>query len=435
MKKRELKSISNCNKTAMALEKTSKILNSNFEPDETFKLILTELNDLYNYDTGCIYFLDGDGFKLKSVYPEQNRSIMPDTSEILEFSQDFIDKKSIIISSTDNSTPSLLKELGFDIFGHCSYIVAPMVLRSTLFGMILLLKNEKDYFSEEDRLILNSFSSVASYAVKDAELGNVFKLQLKALRENIVEKNEAYIKIKAQNEKILEADRVKNEFLANMSHELRTPLNAIIGFSEALSLKLFGDLTPKQEEYVHDIHSSGIHLLGMINDLLDIAKIEANEMKLCKEYFNITQVTKESVNIVTPLANKKNISIKVISEDENLEIYADQQKYQQIMYNLLSNSIKFTDDNGFVEVKIEASENVARVHVKDNGIGIDPKYHGKIFAKFQQVDSSYTRKQSSTGLGLTITKELIELHGGKIWIESKLNEGTTFTFELPVNER
>jgi signal transduction histidine kinase len=220
-----------------------------------------------------------------------------------------------------------------------------------------------------------------------------------------------------------------------MSHELRTPLNAIIGFSEALQLKLFGALTSKQEEYINDINSSGIHLLGMINDLLDISKIEANAMNLYKTNFNVLKSVNEVNNIVKALVHKKNIEISVNCSDENIEIYADEQKFHQIMYNLLSNAIKFTDENGKVIVGIKNEKDKLCVYVKDNGIGIDPKFHGKIFAKFQQIDNSYTRKQGSTGLGLTITKELIEMHGGKIFLQSKVNEGTTFTFEIPLKEQ
>jgi signal transduction histidine kinase len=255
---------------------------------------------------------------------------------------------------------------------------------------------------------------------------------LNALKDGIVEKNEAYKTIKEQNEKILEADRVKNEFLANISHELRTPLNSILGFSDILGAQLYGNLNSKQEEYINDIKVSATHLLGMINGILDMSKIEANAMKIVKSTFWISRAIDEVSNIVAPLAEKK--GIKIIKQmKEDFEVYADYQKIQQILYNLMSNAIKFTDENGEVELFATSNNKTFKLVVHDNGIGIDEKYHGKIFAKFVQLDSAYTKKESSTGLGLTITKELVELHGGKISLVSEVNNGSTFIVEIPHN--
>ena len=218
-----------------------------------------------------------------------------------------------------------------------------------------------------------------------------------------------------------------------MSHELRTPLNAIIGFSEALNLKIFGELNEKQSEYIGDIHSSGVHLLGMINDLLDLSKIESGKMQLSKEIFNVKSAVDEALNIVSPLLVQKKQNIKFECKDKFFEISADRRKFHQILYNLISNAIKFTPENGIIEIIAVKDGKNLRLSVKDNGIGIAPEFHEKIFGKFQQVDSSYSTKQGSTGLGLTITKELVKLHGGKIFLESKLSKGATFTFTLPVD--
>ena len=279
--------------------------------------------------------------------------------------------------------------------------------------------------------MLKTASCILSYTLKDAELSNVFKIQLKALKDGIIEKNAAYKTIKEQNEKILEADKIKNEFLANISHELRTPLNSILGFADILGAKLYGDLNFKQEEYVNDIKISATHLLGMINEILDMSKIEAHAMKIVKSNFWITRAIDEVCNIVSPLAEKKHIKItKVLTKD--FEVFADYQKIQQILYNLTSNAIKYTPENGQIDITATINENNFKLVVHDNGIGIDPKYHGKIFAKFVQLDSAYTKKESSTGLGLTITKELVELHNGKISLISEINNGSTFIVEIPV---
>jgi signal transduction histidine kinase len=412
------------------------ILNMDLSSEKTFATVLNAFNDVYEADLGIVTYIGSIGLEIKHLKSFDNEEYnVSQSKETGLQTRSFIKHKQPAIFSVNKNSNSILTELGMSFESNYSFMALPLIIKSALFGIIIILKKQKDFYSQEDLLTANALAGVCSYSVKDSELAEVFKIQLKSLKENILEKMHANEIIKEQNQKIKESDRLKSEFIANMSHELRTPLNAIIGFSEAMQLKLFGDLTPKQEEYINDIHSSGIHLLGMINDLLDISKIEANEMNLYKNNFNVYRAVNEVNNIIKALANKKNIEITIECKDENIEIYADEQKFHQIMYNLLSNAIKFTDEGGKVEAGISTKKGNLVVYVRDNGIGIEEKYHGKIFAKFQQVDSSYTRKQGSTGLGLAITKELIELHNGKIFIDSQINKGTTFTFELPLNEK
>ena len=217
--------------------------------------------------------------------------------------------------------------------------------------------------------------------------------------------------------------------MANISHELRTPLNAIIGFSQALDSKIFGDLNEKQAEYIKDIQISSLHLLGMINEILDISKLEANAMKFNPAKLNPTQVIQEVVNILEPLYKNKNIAVE-FNKDISANIQADYQKFQQILYNLLSNAIKFTGNGGKIEIHQEIKDNDYILKVKDNGVGIDKKYHNKIFKKFVHIDNIYSNTVHSTGLGLTITKELVKLHNGKITLESEVDKGTTFIMEF-----
>ena len=259
----------------------------------------------------------------------------------------------------------------------------------------------------------------------------MFKMQLKELQESIIDRAQAHATIKEQNEKILEADKVKSEFLANTSHELRTPLNAIIGFSEVLSRQLFGPLNEKQAEYIRDIHVSGLHLLGMINEILEISKLESRALKLTPSNFSLNMSVTEVVNVIQPLADKKMIHL-VKKMSEEIGIRADYQKIQQIMYNLLSNAIKFTPANGHIEIGIKKLKNQVEIYVKDDGIGIAPEYQEKIFSKFVQLNNIYCKNESSTGLGLTITRELTLLHGGTISVKSKPERGSTFTVKLPL---
>lgn len=229
------------------------------------------------------------------------------------------------------------------------------------------------------------------------------------------------------------ADEVKSQFVANMSHELRTPLNAIICSSEALLDNVFGSLNAKQAKYIENILASGTHLLQLINDILDISKFAAGKMKLCCSEFYIGELVENSLNVVKSLAYRKNIRVIVTIDPINFKMKADAQKLKQIIYNLLSNAIKFTPDGGRVEVEIINRGPVAQISVRDNGIGIKEADHERVFTEFEQVDSSYGRQYEGTGLGLPLTKKLVEMHGGQIYLKSKLGEGTEVMITIPID--
>lgn len=421
-------------KPFIAMEKMSLLLNSSTSLQELLPFFLEEISSVIDYDRAFLFFLDGDTLSLKaSKNLETSKAHLSIPKGYFLVSNTLKNSKSIIKLLQNESDESFINKLGFNFTYPCSCLYSSLSIRETLFGVLVLIR-ETGEFSQDEAKIIEAFSTCASYSIKDAELSNVFKMQLKILNDNVKERTKSLEVITEQNKKIIEADKMKTEFLANISHELRTPLNAIIGFSEALKLKIFGDVNAKQEEYIDDIHSSGIHLLGMINDLLDLTKIEADQMKLNKQYFKVKQSITEVLNIVKALAEKKQITLTASYSDENVEVYADYQNFQQILYNLLSNAIKFTPEAGLIEVKAVKLKEHLELSVKDNGIGIDPAYHQKVFEKFQQVDSSYTRRQGSTGLGLTITKKLVEMHGGTINLVSHLGEGATFKVLIPLIE-
>jgi PAS domain S-box-containing protein len=240
------------------------------------------------------------------------------------------------------------------------------------------------------------------------------------------------------------ANLAKSDFLSSMSHELRTPLNAIIGFSEVLADKTFGELNERQLKYSNNILSSGRHLLQLINDILDLAKVEAGSVELIRNTFSVGKALSEVQNIVKTLANKKHISLESEVAADLPSLFANEAKFKQVMYNLLSNAIKFTPDGGKVVVTA-AIQNAAgadasfgdkclRVAVTDTGIGIKAKDHERIFKEFEQVDSSYGREQQGTGLGLALTKKLVEMHGGRVWVESEgiEGDGCRFIFLIPI---
>jgi signal transduction histidine kinase len=217
-----------------------------------------------------------------------------------------------------------------------------------------------------------------------------------------------------------------------MSHELRTPLNAIIGFSEVLLERLFGDLNDKQEDYLKDIHSSGRHLLQLINDILDLSKVEAGRMELDFSSFDVANAVSNALTLVRERAQRHSIALRQIVEPAVGEIVADERKFKQILLNLLSNAVKFTPDGGSIDVIATPVGDDVAIAVRDTGIGIAPEDQQAVFEEFRQVGRDYTRKAEGTGLGLALTKRFVELHGGEIRLESAPGKGSTFTFTLPV---
>lgn len=228
------------------------------------------------------------------------------------------------------------------------------------------------------------------------------------------------------------ANRAKSEFVANMSHELRTPLNAIIGFSEMLSRSFFGKLTEKQAEYVRDIHFSGNHLLKLINDILDISKIEAGHSELQEEEVEVREVVECCLNLIRPKAQESKVSLSVRGISPMHLLYADERKLKQVLINLLSNAVKFTPPGGSVEVCSDIEPDGAyTISVVDSGVGIAPEDIDKALAPFGQIDSGLDRKYEGTGLGLPLTKSLVEAHGGTLTLESSLGVGTTIKVRFP----
>lgn len=252
-------------------------------------------------------------------------------------------------------------------------------------------------------------------------------------RENL----EDIVKIRTQElnkslKMLEEASKHKDEFLSGMSHELRTPLNAIIGFTDMLKAQYFGALNDKQLEYINLIGNSGQHLLSLINALLDISKINAGLMEFYNEKLPFKDLMLEITSMMDQQIKKKQLNFNCYIQPDIGFIVIDKLRFKQIMLNLLSNALKFTPENGFIEIKAEITEeNNLKVYVKDSGIGISEEKHEKIFSEFYQLDPNRDQTLGGTGLGLTLTKRLIELQGGQIGLKSKLGEGSTFWFTLP----
>ena len=396
---------------------TLKLINNIIDFDDInnikfYEKILLMISKIYPKASLAIFFCEDVKFNLKVSYPKYE-----------PFS---VDKEDLYKFFNSDNEYEIVKYQKYDFFKKNTLFIK-LSIQDSIFGLLAL--SADDVINNDVVETFLTVSKILSYKIKDYELNEVFKMQLRAMQDAIAEKDDAYSVIKKQHKKLQEIDKTKSLFLANISHELRTPLNAIIGFSQALDSQIFGSLNDKQGEYIKDIQISGLHLLGMINEILDLSKLESNAMKFCPVELNPAVVINEVINILEPLYKNKNINV-VFKNEFDGNIYADNQKFQQILYNLISNAIKFTPQNGKIEIHQFIKDKKYILKIKDNGIGIDKKYHSKIFKKFVHLNNVYSKNQTSTGLGLTITKELVKLHKGKITLESELNKGSCFTMEF-----
>jgi signal transduction histidine kinase len=251
--------------------------------------------------------------------------------------------------------------------------------------------------------------------------------ELGALAANVNRMNDELRRLYRELE---EASRHKSEFLAHMSHELRTPLNAIIGFSQVLREQMFGDVNEKQAEYLDDVLSSGNHLLSLINDVLDLSKVEAGQVELEIAPFSLREALECGVVTVRERAAKDGVQIELAAGREVDAVEGDERRIRQVIFNLLSNAVKFTPAGGAVDVTANRVDGEVRVSVADTGPGLPPEDHERVFDEFQQTETGIARGEG-TGLGLALSKRLVELHGGRIWVDSELGKGSTFVFTLP----
>jgi PAS domain S-box-containing protein len=295
--------------------------------------------------------------------------------------------------------------------GYRALISVPMLFEEQIIGSLSLVRKASGEFPDEVVELLKNFATQSVLAIQNARL---------------------FRELADKSRQLEVASQHKSEFLANMSHELRTPLNAVIGFSEVLLERMFGEVNEKQAEYLQDILASGRHLLSLINDILDLSKIEAGRMELALAPFHVPAAIDNAVTLVRERASRHGIALHVDVDSRLGEVVGDERKIKQVLLNLLSNAVKFTPEGGRISLKAGLTDGSVEISVTDTGIGIAPEDQGAIFEEFRQVGGDYTRKLEGTGLGLTLTKKFVELHGGRIWVESEVGRGSTFTFTLPI---
>jgi signal transduction histidine kinase len=328
-------------------------------------------------------------------------------------------RKGIIGRATETGQPVQVAEIatGGVLFrdvttreGFHALLAVPMSAEGITRG-IVLFRRVPGRFDDRVVTLLTALASQSKLAIENARL---------------------FQEVEDKGRQLEVANQHKSDFLAAMSHELRTPLNAVIGFSEVLLERMFGDLNAKQEEYLHDIVASGRHLLSLINDILDLAKVEAGRMDLDLASFNLPAALDNALTLVRERAARHGIAV-ASSVDAGVDrIVADERKFKQIVLNLLSNAIKFTPEGGRIDVTAVSADGTVEISVSDTGIGIAPEDQDAIFEEFRQVGNDVGRKREGTGLGLPLAKKFVELHGGRIWVKSRVGAGSTFTFTLPL---
>jgi GAF domain-containing protein len=294
--------------------------------------------------------------------------------------------------------------------GYRALLAVPLIRDDHLLGGLTVIRKATGAFPPEVIDLLTTFATQSALAIQNARL---------------------FLEIEDKSRQIEVASQHKSEFLANMSHELRTPLNAIIGFSEVLTDRMFGELNEKQEEYLKDIYASGTHLLSLINDILDLSKIEAGRMELELTDFHLPTALDNALMLVRERAGRRSITLQTSIHEQLGEIRADERKIRQVVLNLLSNAIKFTPEGGRIDVAAVPKHGSVEVSVSDTGVGIAPEDQEAVFEEFRQVGTA-DKKAEGTGLGLTLCRKFIELHRGRIWVKSQVGVGSTFTFTIPV---
>jgi signal transduction histidine kinase len=403
-----------------ALSEVGQAVSSSLDLETVLETIVARAVDLSGTDCGVIYEYDEEAeeFNLRASHRMEAEAVEVLRAARIKLGegatgQAALSRAPVQIADTlgqREGSVSRLRPL-LNRLGYRSLLTVPILRDHQIMGGLTVWRRQVGEFEPEVVNLLQTFATQSALAIQNARL---------------------FREIEAKSRELEAANRHKSEFLANVSHELRTPLNAVIGFSEVLQEKLFGELNEKQAEYTDDILSSGRHLLSLINDILDLSKIEAGRMELEVTTFHLPDAIENALLLIRERASRHGIKLDRVIDDRLGDFTGDERKIKQILVNLLSNAVKFTPEGGQIKVDATLRDSAVIVSVTDTGIGIAKEDQEVIFEEFRQVGTNYAQKREGTGLGLSLTRKFVELHGGKIWVESEPGRGSKFTFTLPL---
>ncbi len=401
-----------------ALGEVGRAVSSTLDVETVLNTIVSRANQLASADGCAIYEYDEttEQFHVRATYNFDPDVVEASRAMPLRKGEGLMGRAAEVrepIQTPDIAAPGTYQSRLRDVLIRAGYRAAlsvPLLREDQVIGSLSLARKAPGEFPVEVVELLKTFATQSALAIQNARL---------------------FREIEDKGRQLEAASRHKSEFLANMSHELRTPLNAITGFSEVLLERMFGEINPKQTEYLQDILSSGRHLLSLINDILDLSKIEAGRMELTLAQFHLPLALDNALTLVKERAARHGIGLDIDVDPRLGEFLGDERKIKQVLLNLLSNAVKFTPEGGRIGVRAGLADGAVEIAVSDTGIGIAPKDQEAIFEEFRQVGSDQARKVEGTGLGLTLTKKFIEMHGGRIWVESDIGKGSTFRFTLP----
>jgi signal transduction histidine kinase len=392
------------------------LIGTAFELEPVFETVLRQAVRLCRADAGLIYVLDGEVYRLSfaiggsQAYREHVEAIPIARGPGTLVGRVGLERRTVQIHDV-LADPDYEMHRARELGGFRTMLGVPMLAGENVVGVIMLWRAEVDAFDERTVELVTTFAAQGAIAIQNVQL---------------------FMALQRRERELEVAGRHKSEFLASMSHELRTPLNAVIGFSDVLLERMFGELNERQEEYVRDIRDSGRHLLELINEILDLSKVEAGRMELEVAALSLPDLLEHGLAMVRERAARHGIAISLAVAPEVGVVWADELKLKQVVLNLLTNAVKFTADGGSVDVTAEPAGDEIRVTVRDTGVGISEAEQERIFEAFQR--GGRESRAEGTGLGLTLSKRIVELHGGRIWVTSVPGEGSTFAFAIPVRQ-
>ena len=377
-----------------------------FELEPVFETVLAQAVRLCRADAGLIYVLEGDAYRVEvalgasQAYRDYISGVSIQAGEPTLVGRVGAERRTVQILDAP-ADPGYTMARALELGGFRTMLGVPMLEAERVIGVIVLWRETVSPFDDRTVELVSTFAAQGAIAIQNVQTARELEI----------------------------ASGHKSEFLASMSHELRTPLNAVIGFSDVLLEGLFGGLNDRQEEYVRDIRDSGRHLLELINEILDLSKVEAGRMELEPSEVSLPLLLESGMSLVRERAARQALALSLDVASDVGEVWADETKLRQVVVNLLTNAVKFTPSGGSVEARAFVAGDEVVVTVRDTGVGIAEEDTTRIFEAFQRADRR--RSVEGTGLGLTLSKRFVELHGGRIWVSSVLGEGSEFGFAIP----